>query len=56
VAALTLLDDAGTDPAAVAQIDLVVGATDPGPDRLIRRSAVASLSAMVYLQGTDHLS
>jgi hypothetical protein len=29
VAALTPLDDAGKDPAAGAQIDLVVGATDP---------------------------
>jgi hypothetical protein len=56
VAALTPLDDAGRDPAAVAQIDLVVSATDPGPDRLIRWSAVAFLPAMGYLQGTDHLS
>src|SRR5215831_8592927 len=56
VAALTPLDDAGKDPAAVAQIDLVVSTTDPGPDRLIRRSAVAFLPAMGYLQGTDHLS
>jgi hypothetical protein len=53
---LTPLDDAGGDLAAVAQIDLVVDATDPGPDRLIRRSAVAFLPAMGYLQGTDHLS
>ena len=51
MAALTPLDDAGRDPAAVAQIDLVVSATDPGPDRLIRRSAVASLPAVGYLQG-----
>jgi len=39
---MILLGDAGWDPAAVAQIDLGVNATDPGPDRLIRRSAVAS--------------
>jgi hypothetical protein len=55
VAALTPLDDAGRDPATVAQIDLVVSATDPGPDRLIRQSAVASLPVMGYLQGTWHL-
>jgi hypothetical protein len=38
-----LLDDAGGDLAAVAQIDLVVGATDPESDRLICRSAVEIL-------------
>jgi hypothetical protein len=67
---LILLDDAGGDPAAVAEIYLVVGATDPGPGRFIRRSAVeilvedgvivaavmASISAMGYLWGADHLS
>jgi hypothetical protein len=37
---LILLEDAGGNPAAVAQIDLVLGATDPGRGRLTRRSAV----------------
>src|SRR5262245_44858698 len=56
VAALTPLDGAGGDPAAVAHIDPVVSATDPGPDRVIRRSVVASLPAMGDLQGACHLS
>jgi hypothetical protein len=33
------LDDAGGDSAAVAQVDRVAGVTDPGPGRLIRRTA-----------------
>ena len=36
---LILLDDAGGDPAAVAQIDRVRGATAPEPEPLIGRSA-----------------
>jgi hypothetical protein len=35
---LILLDDTG-GIRVPAQLDLVVGATDPGPDRLIRRTA-----------------
>src|SRR5262249_61760580 len=40
---LTLPNDAGGDPAAVAQNDRVGGATEPVPERLIRRSAVKIL-------------
>jgi hypothetical protein len=54
---------------AGVQVDLVVGAADPGLDRLIRRATleivlettvilvaiVASMPVMGYLQGTDHL-
>ena len=59
--------DAATDPAAVAQIDLVVSATDPQPDRLTPGPpsitvveddgyrVVASPSAMRYPHGADHL-
>jgi len=61
-------DDAARDPAAVAQIDRVAGATDPGPGRLIRRAAaeiviedeaifaaiVAALPVMGCLHGADH--
>jgi hypothetical protein len=63
-------DDAARDPAAVAQIDRVAGATDPGPGRLIRRAAVeiviedeaifaaivAALPVMGCLHGADYLS
>jgi len=70
-AGLIPLDDVGGDSAALAQIDLVVGATDPGPHRLIRRSVagilfegtavifaavVASRSAICCPHSTGHLS
>jgi len=38
---LTPLDDAGKDPVAVAQIDLVVSATDPRTGPMARFSRVA---------------
>jgi hypothetical protein len=40
---LISLNDVGRDPGAAAHIDLVIGATDPESDRLIRRSAVEIL-------------
>ena len=42
-AGLIPLDDVGGVWAALAQIALVVGATDPGPHRLIRRSVAGIL-------------
>lgn len=64
------LDDVGGDSAAVAQLDRVAGATDPGPEGLIRRAAaeivvegngylrpvVASVRVMGHLQSADYLS
>ena len=46
---LILLDDAGGDPAAVAQIDRVRGATAPEPEPLIRRS-----SAEIVVEDDDY--